>query len=102
MKFQQPHSLPKEEALRRIEKLTRHWQTKHGVNVTWTGDSARLVGTVSGISFDAKVVVAERQVDAEGTDPGMLVRAMATAYFKKKLADYLDPRKSLEDLERQA
>jgi hypothetical protein len=102
MKFQQPHSLAKDEALRRIEKLTSHWQKKHGVNVTWDGDSARLVGTVSGINFDAKVVVAERRVDAEGTDPGMLVRAMATAYFKKKLADYLDPKKSLDDLERQA
>ncbi len=101
MKFQQPHSLPKDEALRRIEKLTRHWQTKHGLNVTWTGDSARLVGTVSGIAFDAKVVVAERQVDAEGTDPGMLVRAMATAYLKKKLAYYLDPKKTLDDLDRQ-
>ncbi len=102
MKFQQPHSLAKDEARRRVEKLTRHWQQKHGVNVTWDGDAAHLVGTVNGITFDASVVVSERQVDAEGSDPGILVRAMATAYFKRKLATYLDPKKSIEDLDRQA
>ena len=102
MKFQQPHSLAKDEARRRVERLTRHWQEKHGVNVTWDGDAARLVGAVNGISFDAKVVISERQVDAEGTDPGILVRALATAYFKRKLADYLDPKKSFEELDRQA
>jgi hypothetical protein len=61
------------------------------VAVSWEGDSARLVGAVKGINFDATLTVRDGQVDAEGTDPGMLMRAVTTAYLKKKLAIYLDP-----------
>ncbi len=91
MKFDHPHTLGKDEAKKRIERLAGYWQSKYGVAVSWEGDSARLVGAVKGINFDATLTVRDGQVDAEGTDPGMLMRAVTTAYLKKKLAIYLDP-----------
>ncbi|HEY3452787.1 MAG TPA: polyhydroxyalkanoic acid system family protein [Myxococcales bacterium] len=91
MKFDHPHTLGKDEAKKRIERLADYWKTRYGVAVTWTGDSGRLVGAVKGITFDATLTVRETLVEAEGTDPGLLMRAVTTAYLKKKLALYLDP-----------
>ncbi len=98
MKLEQAHSLSREDAKRRIEKLADYWRTKYGVSVAWTGDSVKITGKLKGIAIDAKVQVNERTIVAEGSDPGLLMRAAATAYLKGKLADYLDPRKSEADL----
>jgi putative polyhydroxyalkanoate system protein len=98
MKLELPHSLSREEAKRRIERLAGYWQKQYGVQATWSGDSVKLVGKVKGIAFDANVQIGDKAVHADGTDPGMLVRAMATAYLKQKLADYLDPNKSEAEL----
>lgn len=100
MKFEHPHSLGKDEAKRRIERLGEYWRARYGVAVAWAGDSARLTGSAKGIVFDATVTVADAVVCAEGTDPGMLMRALVTGYFKRKLSDYLNPSTSLDDLER--
>jgi hypothetical protein len=100
MKFEQVHSLGKEEARRRLEQLTRAWQTRHGVAVTWSGDTAQLNGSVRGVSFNATFTVGERAIEAAGTDPGLLMRAVTIAYLKKKLLFYLDPSRSAQDLER--
>ncbi len=97
MKFEHPHSLGKQEARHRIERLSSHWNSKHGVAVSWEGDCASFSGKVKGVAFDAKLTICEDKVRAEGTDPGFLMRAMVTAYLRSKLADYLDPAKSIED-----
>lgn len=91
MKFEHPHTFGKDEARQRIERLADYWKSKYGVAVSWTGDSAHLAGEVKGIKFDATLTVRDGTVAAEGTDPGMLMRAVTTAYLKKKLAVYLDP-----------
>jgi hypothetical protein len=98
MKFEVPHSLPKDEAKKRIEALTRYWQ-KHGITSQWSGDSATLNGKVMGVQIDAKLAVTERAVGGEGTDPGMLLRGTAKKYLEGKFATFLDPSKSLKDLE---
>ena len=54
---------------------------------------------MKGIHFDAQVTVGDREINAEGSDPGLMIRAVATTYLKKKLAEYLDPAKSLDALE---
>lgn len=102
MKFQQPHELTREEARARIQKLLDYWHTHHGVGVDWSGDSARVHGKVKGFNFDATLAVREHAVDAEGTDPGFLLRAAATAYLKRKLADYLDPSKAIDQVGKHA
>lgn len=93
MKFNHPHSLPKESAKKRLETLFSYWG-KHGVNVGWTGDSCKLSGKVKGVTFDATLTVKDGSVDGEGPDPGLVMRTAATAYIKKKMGEYLDPKKS--------
>ncbi len=100
MKFNHPHALGKEEAMRRVQRLASYWHDAYGVTVTWDGDSAHLKGSVKGIAFDAHLTVRDAQIEAEGTDPGLLLRAAAAGYLKKKLADYLDPKKSDDDLQK--
>ena len=69
----------------------------YGVSVDWQGDNARFRGSVKGIDFDANVTVNDTSIDA-GTDPGLLVRAVATAYRRRRSCpDYLDPSKSVEE-----
>jgi hypothetical protein len=98
MKFNLAHGLSKESARARLETLFGIWQSKYGVNVAWTGDSARLFGTVKGVSFDATLTVGERGIDATGPDPGFVMRAAVTAYLKRKLGEFLDPRKLDADI----
>ena len=98
MRFDEAHTLGKDEAKRRIAKLADYWRSKYGVEVSWTEDSARLKGEVKGIGFDAKLTVRESNVEAEGTDPGLLMRSLAKTYLRKKLSLYLDPGVRVEDI----
>jgi uncharacterized heparinase superfamily protein len=99
MKFDVPHSLPKEEARKRVERLMDDWSRKYGVKSQWSGDSASVSGRVMGISLEASFQVREGSVSGEGTDPGMLLRSKAKQYIQNKFDAYLDPSKSTEDLE---
>ncbi len=102
MKFEVTHTLSKDEAKKRVEALLRYWQKKYGMQASWAGDSAKLTGKVMGITFDAALTVAEKRVGGEGTDPGMLLRGQAQKYLTRKFGEYLDPGKSLDELEREA
>jgi hypothetical protein len=98
MKFEVPHSLPKDEVKKRVEQLLQYWGTKYGVKADWAADGARLVGKVMGIQLDATFVITEKAVQGEGTDPGMLLRGQAKSYLQKKFGAVLDPSKSLADV----
>jgi hypothetical protein len=98
MKFEVSHSLPKDEAKKRVEQLLHYWGTKYGVKADWSGDGAKLNGKVMGINLDASFVITDKAVQGEGTDPGMLLRGQAKAYLQKKFATVLDPSKSLADV----
>ena len=67
MKFQQEHSLSKDEAKKRLQALTSYW-AKYGVDVKWEGDSARFSGKVKGVQVDASMTVKDRLIDGEGSD----------------------------------
>lgn len=97
--FQVPHVLSLAEAKKRMERLTQHW-AKHGVQSTWAGDVATLSGKVMGIDLDATLRVTDRTVGGEATDPGMLLRGQAKKYLTHKFETWLDPKRSLDELER--
>ena len=97
--FHVPHTLSLAEAKKRMEKLTQHW-AKHGIQSTWSGDEATLHGRVMGIHLDATLRVTEKTVGGEATDPGMLLRGQAKKYLTHKFETWLDPRKSIEELEK--
>jgi len=97
--FQVAHALPLAEAKKRIEKLTQHW-AKHGIQSTWSGDTAKLSGKVMGIHLDATLRVTDKTVGGQATDPGFLLRGQAKKYLTHKFETWLDPKKTVEELER--
>ena len=98
MKFEVPHSLPRDEARKRVEQLLSYWSGKYGVKADWAGEGATLSGKVMGINLDASFQVTDRAIQGEGTDPGMLLRGQAKSYLQKKFSAVLDPSKSAADL----
>jgi hypothetical protein len=98
MKFEVPHSLPKDEVKKRVEQLLQYWGSKYGVKADWAGDGAKLMGKVMGINLDASFTITDKAVQGEGTDPGMLLRSQAKSYLQKKFGAVLDPAKSLTDV----
>ncbi|ABF85886.1 hypothetical protein MXAN_4137 [Myxococcus xanthus DK 1622] len=98
MKFDIPHSLPKEEVKQRVDQLLQYWGGKYGVKADWQGEGAKIVGKVMGIQMDASFVITDKAVEGEGTDPGMLLRGQAKSYLQKKFGSVLDPSKSLDQV----
>ncbi len=98
MKFEVPHSLPKDEVRQRVEQLLKYWQEKYGVKADWVGDGAKVVGKVMGINLDASFTITDKGVEGEGTDPGMLLRGQAKKYLQQKFTAALDPTKSPDDV----
>ena len=91
MKFEVSHTLPRDEAKKRIQTLLDHWRTKYGVKTDWEGEQARVTGKVMGIQLDANFQVTDRAVAGEGTDPGLLLRTQAKSYLQRKFGAVLDP-----------
>lgn len=91
MKFEQSHSLSKEEVTRRVTMLLGYWASKYGVTSEWAGDSVRLSGKVMGITLEARLEVSASKVMGDATDPGFLLRDRARKYLQQKFASYLDP-----------
>ncbi|HLT30144.1 MAG TPA: polyhydroxyalkanoic acid system family protein [Myxococcaceae bacterium] len=98
MKFDVNHSLSKDQARERVQKLMGYWADKYGVKSEWNGDQASVLGKVMGINLEANFEVRDGQVCGEGTDPGMLLRGQAKKYIQKKFDEFLDPTKSEADL----
>jgi hypothetical protein len=98
MKFEVPHSLPRDEAKKRVQQLLEHWTSKYGVKSDWKGDGAKVTGRVMGIQLDATFQITDSAVAGEGTDPGLLLRGQAKTYLQKKFGAVLDPSKSLADI----
>ena len=94
-----PHSLSKDQARARVEKLLTYWSTKYGVATEWKGDAARLSGKVMGLSLAADLQVRDGKVDGEATDPGFLFRDKAKKYLTEKFAHYLNPKNPVDELD---
>jgi hypothetical protein len=99
IKLDIPHTLGLEEAKVRVNGLLDYWTRKYGVKIAWTGDKATFDGKVMGIHFSGYLTVLAQKVSGEASDPGMLLRGQATKYLVKKFGDYLDPKKSLGEVQ---
>ncbi len=96
MDIEQNHSFSKEEALERLRSLTDYWR-RHGVSSSWDGDSGTISGKVKGFSFEGEIRVDASRVRAS-VKANFIARKAGGAYVKGKIADYLDPKNSLESL----
>lgn len=99
MKLDRRHALSEDDALARAHALTDYWAKKHGVKVEWRGDTdVRLSGRVMGVKFDGLVHLGAGSISAE-MDAGFLAEKLGgRAYVERKLDDYLDPAKTVEEL----
>ncbi len=99
IKLEIPHTLSMDEAKARVQALLDYWGRKYGVKSSWAGDKATFAGKAMGITIDGYLTVAMGRVGGEATDPGMLLRGQATKYLQRKFGDYLDPKKTLADVQ---
>ncbi len=98
IKFEVPNSLPVEDAKKRVEALLGYWNRKYGVTSAWDGVSATMKGKAVGVTIDGKLSVEAARIAGEASDPGMLLRGQAQKYLTRKFAEYLDPKRSLEQV----
>lgn len=98
IKFEVPNTLPIEEAKQRVEALLGYWNRKYGVSSAWEGVAATMKGKAMGVSIDGKLAVEAARIAGEAIDPGMLLRGQAQKYLQRKFAEYLDPKKSLDEI----
>jgi hypothetical protein len=91
MKFDHPHKLEKEDARARLVKLGEYLQNRHGIAVSWAGDTGRFSGKYLVIHIEGQLELDDHVVHVAGKDPGMLWRRRASDYLKRKLESYLDP-----------
>ena len=98
--FEMAHRLGKDEAKQRIEALTQYWGRKYGVATNWNGDSVDFKGKVMGVSLDGTLRILDDKVSGDATDPGMLLRGQAKKYVERKFATYLDPGKTLPEIQK--
>lgn len=99
IKLEIPHTLSAEDAKARVQALLDYWARKYSLKSSWAGDKASFNGKMMGISIDGYLNVVAHRVAGEATDPGMLLRGQATKYLLRKFGDYLDPKKSLTDVQ---
>jgi hypothetical protein len=93
-------TLSKEDAKARLAALGDYLQNRHGINVTWHGESADVRGKYMVVSIEGSMSLSADKAVFEGKDPGFLWRGKAKEYLTGKLAKYLNPATRLEDLPR--
>lgn len=91
MTIDHPHALAPEEARRRLEILGTYLVKKHGLAVAWSGNRARVSGSVLAIGIDATLSLDAGNVRLDGTDPGFLWRKKVEEFLRRQLSLYLDP-----------
>jgi hypothetical protein len=98
MKIDRAHGFSQEEALARLQALTDYWKKKYGVESRWAASTATINGKVKAVSFKGTVKVDGQRLLAD-IDAGFLAEKLGgKAYVEGKLAEYLDPKHTLEAL----
>lgn len=101
MKVEFPVSMPADDARARLVALGEYLSNRHGISVSWDGDTARFSGRYKRlVKIDGNMTLAADQITFEGADPGFALRGQATGYIKRKLGEYLDASTPLDSLPR--
>jgi hypothetical protein len=98
MKLEYPHSFSQEEAIARIRALTDYWK-KYDVRSEWQADSARINGKVKGVSFEGTFRLLPGMLSAEVKVGFLAEKLGGRAYVERKLTEYLDPGRTLAELQ---
>lgn len=99
MEIDFPYVLSDQDAKSRLEILGQYLQNKHGIKVSWVDpDRARFSGKYLVVKIDGELTLKNGRAQFRGEDPGFLWRGRAKDYIESKLAKYLDPRTTANDL----
>ncbi|MBW2733716.1 MAG: polyhydroxyalkanoic acid system family protein [Deltaproteobacteria bacterium] len=96
-KIEKSHTFDQDEALARMQALTTYWK-KHDIATEWKDMTCTLKGKFKGMSFEGELVVEANTVRA-AVKANLIARKMGSAYVQGKIADYLDPKYTLEALQ---
>ncbi|MBE2253048.1 MAG: polyhydroxyalkanoic acid system family protein [Myxococcus sp.] len=100
LKFEVPSTVPVDDARQRVEALLSYWNRKYGITSSWNGLKATMKGKAVGVTIDGNLEVLPNKIAGEASDPGMLLRGQAQKYLTRKFSEYLDGRRSLDDIRR--
>lgn len=98
MQFDYPHSVGLEDARARVGVLCTYLDNRHGIKVTWDGNTGSFDGKYLMVLIQGKMNIEDSRIHFDGKDPGMLWRKKAVKYLKEKLAVYLDPSTPIDQL----
>lgn len=99
MEIDFPYELSDQDARGRLDILGRYLANKHGIQVTWVeAAKARFSGKYMVVKIDGELTLGGGRAKFRGEDPGFLWRNRAKEYIQSKLAKYLDPKNSPEQL----
>ena len=93
-----PHQLPREEALARARALTEFWDRRLGTRTEWDGYRGHISGRVLGFRVAGSVSVEEDHLRGTLEAGHLGVKLGGRHYLLRKLANYLDPSRSLDEL----
>jgi hypothetical protein len=92
--------LTPDDAQARLKALGEYLTNKHGIQVTWSGDSATVRGRYMVVSIEGSLAFQGDKAVFDGKDPGFLWRGKAKDYLHNKLSQYLDPTITVDQLPR--
>mgnify|MGYP002639802996 CR=1 FL=1 len=92
------HCLSDDDARQRVVALTDYWSTRYAMTGAWKGERYQISGKTKGIRFDAVFSLAPGRVEVAVEVP-FFARKIGRDYVERKLRDYLDPARSLADLQ---
>ena len=101
MEIDFPYSLSEQDALARLQILGTYLANRHGISVTWVDDTrAKFNGKYLVVKITGELSLGNGHARFKGEDPGFLWRNRAKDYIQNKLAAYLDPKTTIEQLAR--
>jgi hypothetical protein len=99
MEIDFPYALSEDDARSRLEILGKYLANRHGIQVTWLdGGRAKFHGRYLVVKIDGELTMGDGHARFKGEDPGFLWRGKAKSYIEGKLAKYLDPTATSNDL----
>lgn len=91
--------LSDQDARSRLTLLGEYLENKHGIKVTWVDDKrARFSGKYLMVKIEGELALGNSHATFKGEDPGFLLRNRAKEYIHGKLARYLDPKITVDEL----
>ena len=101
MEFDYPHDLTNAEVHERLDALGAYLRDRHGIDVSWDGDSRAIFkGRYLVVRFEGVMTFEDKIVHFKGKDPGWAWRKKASNYIRGKLETYFDRNTPVEDLPR--